>query len=76
MTTKVRTLTLAVAAVFGATAIALSVGPLDDRIASIGVIASAYAKEEGGSSGGHTSGATSGSSGGHTSGATDRKSVV
>ena len=74
MTTQVRTLTLAVAAVFGATAIALAVGPLDDRLAGIGVIASAYAKDEGGSSGGHTSGATGGSSGGHTSGATSSSS--
>jgi hypothetical protein len=74
MKTTVRSLTLAVAAVFGATAIALSVGPLDDRIAGIGVIASAYAKEEGGSSGGHTSGTTAGSSGGHTSGATSQSS--
>ncbi len=74
MRTKVRSLTLAVAAVFGATAIALAVGPLDDRLADIGVIASAYAKEEGGSSGGHTSGTTAGSSGGHTSGATSHSS--
>jgi hypothetical protein len=68
MTTRVRTLTFAVAAVFGATAIALAAVPLIDQFADIGAVASAYAKDEGGAAGGHTSGETGSSSGGHASG--------
>ena len=75
MRTRFRTLALAVTAAFGVTALAPAGGPFAERLDVIGLIASAYAKDEGGASGGgHTSGSTSGghtsgaSSGGHTSG--------
>jgi hypothetical protein len=68
MRTRIRRIALAVTAAFGATAIALSGGMFADTIADIGMVGSAYAKDEGGSSGGHTSGSSGHTSGGATSG--------
>ena len=71
MRTRVRTLTRAVAAVFGATVIALGAASMIDQFGDVGAIASAYAKDEGGASGGHTSG-SSGSAGGHSAGGSEK----
>jgi hypothetical protein len=80
MRTQIRKLSLAVAAVFGVTALAMIGGPLVDRDTDFRLVASAHAKDEGGTSGGHTSGGSggkgggesgskgAGESGGHTSG--------
>lgn len=56
MRTKTRTIALAVSAVFGATALALAGGMVADQGTDFGLIAAAYAKDEGGASGGHASG--------------------
>ena len=66
MRTQIRKLSLAVAAVFGVTALAMIGGPLVDRDTDFGLVATAQAKDEGGTSGGHASGGSGGKGGGES----------